>query len=192
MTEPSIAELVRAPELRVRAATISADLLENSLTGQPLTLEHRIELRFAPVAGLLRLGPFAFGARSWEQLAGLDWRPPPPEIDEVEGEPEIVGRFHGRFRLADGTLEVTCERLRFGALAGSRLPATIAFVIDEPVGRRVEVEAALDVGAIRVLGDIYTKPRPDLDHALVLARSRLDLDHLEPHVDDGVVVLEHV
>lgn len=74
-----------------------------------------------------------------------------------------------------------------------RRAATARFdlVVDEPDGRRWTLDAALELGPIRVLGDIFTKPRPDLARARELAAAHLDLAHREPQVEDGIVALPH-
>jgi hypothetical protein len=193
----SLASLLAAPSppLRVESASIGADLFENSFTRRPLALEHRIDMTFGSRpegTPRLHLGPFEFGSRSWEGLAGLEWRPPEPEIVFSDGEPQTLGRAHGKLELGDARLDVGCEHVRFGALAGATLPVTLDIVVDEPAGQRVELEANLTIGPIRVLGDIVSKPRPDVEQALALARERLDLKRLEPRLEAGVVLLDHV
>lgn len=180
-------------ESAVRVAEIGADLLSNSMTERPPALDYRIEVTFEPPA-VLALGPLELPARSWENLAGTTWSPGEAPALVIEGEPATIAGVHGRLTLGGDDAEVVivaCERIAFGELDGGCLPAALELVFGGPDGKPWRLDVALTITPIRVLGDIFTKPRPDLDQALELAREHLDLARLKPRVTDGIVVLDH-
>jgi hypothetical protein len=190
MSSPSVWALLECePDgATVRSAAIAADLVENSFARRPLALEHRIAVMFHVPGAELRLGPLALGARSWAALEQLDWRPAPARTTYSDGKATSTGDVHGNLVLDENRVPVACHRIRFGALEGDKIGASLDLATLEP-DRPWHIDVTLTLGPIRIIGDVFVTERPGLDAALALAAQHLDLACFHAGVDDGVVVL---
>jgi hypothetical protein len=190
-TEPGHVLATLGTELRVRTATIGGDVASNSFTCLPLALEIRMEIAFEPVARLA-LGPLDLPMRRWTDLTGVEWQPPRERTTRMaDGEEHQIRPSGGGFvELGDERIALAAERISFGDVRAEGLEARLAFRLDTSDSPGAEeLSVVMTIGPIRVIGDVITKPRPNLEDALRLASEFVDVDAFDSHVTNGVVEL---
>jgi hypothetical protein len=177
-------------KLRVKTATIAGEVVSNSFTRLPPALDLRIEIEFEPAARLA-LGPLDLPMRRWSDLAGAEWHPPRERTTRMaDGEEHQIRPSGGGFVERDEErIALAAERIVFGEVRPEALEARLTLRLDTLPSAAEELSVVLAIGPIRVIGDIVTKPRPDLEDALRLAGEFVDVDAFESSISRGVVEL---
>ena len=130
--------------------------------------------------------------RGWTDLAGAEWQPPREQPTRMaDGDEHQIRPSGGGFvERGEERIALAAERIVFGEVRPEALEARLALRLDTlPTAGAEELFVVLAIGPIRVIGDIVTKPRPDLEDALRLAAEFVDVDAFEASVRRGVVEL---
>jgi len=183
---------------RVLTGRIEASLSENSFTDQPLALRFTITLELEAPAGQdaprIQIAPLLLPIRSWRDLVGTSWTfPERPAMGLSDGQPvPIEAHAPATYSVGDMHTDIVCTRLDFGALEAHHIDATITLVETSSPTKTVAVgdlAAKLEIGTIRILGDVIHVERPGVDAALQLAAPLIDLKDFEARQHGRIVHL---
>jgi hypothetical protein len=183
---------------RVQVARIEADLSENTFTHQTLALRVAITLDLEPEAGdiapHIQISPLILPIKSWRDLEGQSWSfPASPQLGLSDGDPVPIQDYGPAvFSIGETHTNYVCTRLEFGEIADRHIHAkiTISEAHSQPqTSAASELTANLEIGAIRVVGDVTQANKPDIAMALHLAAPLVDLNDFEPKQQGRIVNL---
>ena len=195
-TELSV-ERLRLEDLQPLRGTIEADISENSESQREMSMEQNIRVEFAPVHFAdkqwpceLRLSSFDMPVRSWRDLERRVYEfSKEPMIGLADGVPGFPIEPHasGALSLFEKQLAANATSISFGRINEGRIPVAISVHVKVApvegappiVGDNLVVETQLDIGGVRIRGDVVKLHTPALEDAISIAEKFLDLSQYE-------------
>lgn len=203
-TELSV-ERLRLEDLQPLRGSIEADISENSISQRDLSMEQNIRVEFAPVVFgekqwpcELRLSSFDMPVRSWKELEQQEYRfSRDPIMGYSDGAPSFPIEPHvsGALSVFKKQLAASATRISFGRIKDGKIPVSLSVDIKVApvegvppiVGDQLVIETELEIGGVRIRGDVVKLRAPALEDAISIAERFLDLtQYTEPKAEQFV------
>ena len=191
-TELSV-ERLRLEDLHPLRGSIEADISESSIERRELRMEQTIRVDFAPVLlgdkqwqCELWVSSFDMPIRSWRDLERREYEfPKDPIMGYADGVASFPIEPHasGVLSLSDKRFPASAMTISFGQIKDGRIPVAMSIEIKvAPVegvpsiaGGRLLIETELEIGGVRIRGDVIKLHPPALEDAISIAERFLDL-----------------
>ena len=193
MGSESSVERLRLEDLHPLRGSIEADISESSISQRELGLEQIIRVEFAPVLYAdkqwqceLWVSSFDMPVRSWRDLERRKYEfssePMMGYADGVASFP-IEAHASGVLSLFDKRFQASATTISFGKIKDGRIPVAMSVDIKvTPVegappstGDNLLIETELEIGGVRIRGDVIKQHPPALEDAIAIAERFLDL-----------------
>jgi hypothetical protein len=190
-------ERLRIEDLHPLRGSIEADISENSKSRRALSMVQNIYIEFAPVHFAdkqsqceLRLSSFDMPVRSWRDLEQREYEfskePMMGLADGVASFP-IEPHASGALSLFEKQLAANATSISFGRINNGRIPVAISVHVKVApvdgappiVGDNLLIETELEIGGVRIRGDVIKLRSPALEDAISIAERFLDLSEYE-------------
>lgn len=193
MGSESSVERVRLEDLHPLRGSIEADISESSISQRELALEQIMRVEFAPVLYAdkqwqceLWVSSFDMPVRSWRDLERRKYEfssePMMGYADGVASFP-IEAHASGVLSLFDKRFQASATTMSFGQIKDGRIPVAMSVDIKVTpvdgappiVGDNLLIETELEIGGVRIRGDVIKQHPPALEDAIAIAERFLDL-----------------
>ncbi len=184
--------------------TIEGEFSENSIARRGLGLGHTVRVELATGRpgdetgeAVLTLNTFDLPMKSWDDLQGREYGFP-ERLNQgfADGEPITIGpHLHGSIRLSGTNHPVKATLIAFGKIAEGKIPVRISLLV-EPAAEaaspsattaNLDLTADLQIGGIKVRGDIAKLRAPSVDEARAIGARFLDLSQFGDPVGEPFV-----
>ena len=197
MGSESSVERVRLEDLHPLRGSVEADISESSISQRDLGLEQIIRVEFAPVLYAdkqwqceLWVSSGDMPMRSWRDLERRKYEfssePMMGYADGVASFP-IEAHASGVLSLFDKRFQASATTISFGQIKDGRIPVAMSVQIKvAPVegappidGDHLLIETELEIGGVRIRGDVIKLHPPALKDAIAIAERFLDLSQYD-------------